>query len=265
MKNRNSVFLYIDNYAGMLIPTDEVYKNQAEIKNTQYRNQFHLRVKNSFVFIIVIIAHISVWLCWADSTPKASTATTTLQISFVSPHESNAVPPSLVKPVEPPAAPVIDKKKMITSQQSEVVTKKVVRKNLRIKKLVIEKPEKKPSSKNNNQDIIRSAIDEKNSKQQKEETVEPAKFNADYLNNPKPDYPDVSIRLHEEGIVILKVAVSASGHADTIMIEKSSGFDRLDVAAKKAVNGWIFIPAKKGDANIFSWVLVPVKFKLEDE
>ena len=91
------------------------------------------------------------------------------------------------------------------------------------------------------------------------------KLDANYLHNPKPEYPDLSIRLHEEGIVMLKVFVSSSGFAGRVLIEKSSGFERLDNSALLVVKKWRFIAAKQGEENISSWVVVPVSFKLEDE
>jgi protein TonB len=87
---------------------------------------------------------------------------------------------------------------------------------------------------------------------------------ADYLNNPKPNYPRLSKRMGEQGEVRLKVQVSTTG--DVLMVElvKSSGFERLDEAALAAVKNWKFKPAKQGDEPVSSWVEVPVKFILEE-
>ena len=38
---------------------------------------------------------------------------------------------------------------------------------------------------------------------------------------------------------------------------------RLDEAAQKTVRNWRFIPAKRGDTAVQSFVLVPIIFKLE--
>ena len=99
-------------------------------------------------------------------------------------------------------------------------------------------------------------------------TAEPApvteqpKFNAAYLSNPAPVYPKRSRMLVEEGIVKLKVRVSADGQPLSVALEKSSGFSRLDDAALAAVKRWQFVPAKRGDQSIEGWVIVPVSFKL---
>jgi periplasmic protein TonB len=92
--------------------------------------------------------------------------------------------------------------------------------------------------------------------------IEAPKFNAAYLSNPAPIYPRRSRVLEEEGVVKLKVHVSAAGKALQVQLFKSSGFSRLDEAALDAVKGWNFVPAKQGDQSIEGWVIVPISFKL---
>jgi periplasmic protein TonB len=95
------------------------------------------------------------------------------------------------------------------------------------------------------------------------EALSQARFDADYLKNPAPAYPPLARRMGEEGKVILRVSVNPQGTADSIEIRTSSGSPRLDEAAQKTVRNWKFIPAKRGDAAVQSWVLVPIIFKLE--
>jgi protein TonB len=90
-----------------------------------------------------------------------------------------------------------------------------------------------------------------------------ARFDADYLHNPKPIYPPLSRRNGEQGKVLLKVRVSAQGAALDVAISKSSGFDRLDAAAGDAVARWRFVPARRGDEPVDSSVVVPITFALE--
>jgi protein TonB len=90
-----------------------------------------------------------------------------------------------------------------------------------------------------------------------------ARFDADYLHNPKPVYPPLSRRQGEEGKVLLKVRVSAKGEALEVAVSKSSGFPRLDNAAIDAVTRWRFVPAKRGDETVDSSVVVPITFALE--
>lgn len=95
-----------------------------------------------------------------------------------------------------------------------------------------------------------------------EPEIEPPRFGVAYLNNPAPNYPNLSKRMGEEGRVLLRVLVSASGKAEGVELEKSSGYERLDNAAIDVVKKWSFIPAKKGKEVLSAYVLVPVKFTL---
>ncbi len=90
------------------------------------------------------------------------------------------------------------------------------------------------------------------------------RFDADYLNNPSPAYPPLSRRLREEGKVMLRVFVEASGAAGTVEIRTSSGFERLDKSAVTAVSRWKFVPAKQGTEAVGAWVVVPIIFSLKD-
>ena len=56
-------------------------------------------------------------------------------------------------------------------------------------------------------------------------------------------YPRVSRYLKEEGVVILEVNVSKSGNALEVRIAKSSGYERLDLYAKKKVKKAKFTPS----------------------
>ena len=86
---------------------------------------------------------------------------------------------------------------------------------------------------------------------------------ADYLNNPSPVYPVLSRRLGEEGKVVLRVYVEASGEPGKAEIHSSSGYKRLDQSALSAVQKWKFVPAHQGEKAIGAFVLVPVIFNLK--
>jgi protein TonB len=90
-----------------------------------------------------------------------------------------------------------------------------------------------------------------------------ARFDADYLDNPKPVYPHASRRLGEQGKVLLRVYVSAAGLAEKVEIKLGSGFARLDQAAHDAVSRWRFVPARRGEQAVAAWVQVPITFQLD--
>jgi protein TonB len=89
------------------------------------------------------------------------------------------------------------------------------------------------------------------------------RFDADYLKNPAPPYPAIARRMGEQGKVILRVAVSAHGTAESVEVRTSSGSPRLDEAAVNTIRHWKFVPARRGDTPVASSVLVPINFKLE--
>lgn len=93
--------------------------------------------------------------------------------------------------------------------------------------------------------------------------VTAARFDADYLQNPAPAYPQLSRKLREEGKVLLLVQVSARGEAERVQIKQGCGFFRLDEAAVNAVRKWRFIPARRGTEAVASSVVVPVVFRLD--
>jgi protein TonB len=93
--------------------------------------------------------------------------------------------------------------------------------------------------------------------------VTPPRFDAAYLKNPAPNYPNMSRRLREIGTVQLRVRVSAVGEPLEVLMAKSSGYGRLDESALAAVKKWKFQPATRGDTAIEAWVLVPVEFSLK--
>lgn len=90
----------------------------------------------------------------------------------------------------------------------------------------------------------------------------PPRFDAAYLDNPAPAYPALSRRLGEQGLVRLRVLVSAAGEPERVELERSSGSLRLDHSAQAAVARWRFVPARRGSEAVPAWVIVPISFHL---
>jgi len=105
------------------------------------------------------------------------------------------------------------------------------------------------------------------SEHKREQATAPAtvpRFNATYLSNAAPRYPDAARRSGEQGTVTLRVHVARDGAASRVAVEKSSGSPHLDAAALEAVKAWRFAPARRGAEAIESWILVPIVFRLEN-
>ena len=80
----------------------------------------------------------------------------------------------------------------------------------------------------------------------------------------RPSYPRESREKGEEGKVVLDVVVSVEGRAEKVTIVESSGFERLDEAAKKAIGAARFWPARTEDGEATAAVLrIPLVFKLK--
>ena len=81
----------------------------------------------------------------------------------------------------------------------------------------------------------------------------------------RPDYPPAALRLEQQGEVMVKLRVLASGAAADVQVRSSSGHALLDEAALRYLRGARFIPAQDrsgqpGD----SLVIVPIRFVLQD-
>jgi len=91
----------------------------------------------------------------------------------------------------------------------------------------------------------------------------PPSFSAEYLHNPIPEYPPLARRRGEQGRVLLRVTVSATGEAAVVAVSESSGYELLDQSALRAVKTWRFVPAKFNNHAVVAEVTVPVRFTLE--
>lgn len=81
-----------------------------------------------------------------------------------------------------------------------------------------------------------------------------------YLKAPSPVYPRESSRRREQGTVVLRVLVDPAGRPAQIQIERSSGFERLDVAARQAVEKALFQPHEVNGVAQAAQVLIPIEF-----
>jgi protein TonB len=90
--------------------------------------------------------------------------------------------------------------------------------------------------------------------------VPPVVEAVEYVRAPAPVYPHESSRKRERGTVILRVLVDASGRPAQIQIERSSGFARLDDAARDAVQKALFRPHEVDGHAQPAQVLIPIEF-----
>ena len=79
----------------------------------------------------------------------------------------------------------------------------------------------------------------------------------------KPDYPTASRRMEEEGTVSLRFLVGVDGKVIQSEIEKSSGFKRLDEAARAGLSKCRFQPATVDGRPEQAWASMKYTWRLE--
>ncbi len=79
----------------------------------------------------------------------------------------------------------------------------------------------------------------------------------------KPEYPVSSKRMEEEGSVTLRFLVGKDGKVIQSEIEKSSGFKRLDEAARAGLAKRQFRPAMTDGKPEEAWTTIKYLWRLE--
>ncbi len=92
--------------------------------------------------------------------------------------------------------------------------------------------------------------------------VQQPSSNADYLQNPKPNYPSLSARLGETGRTVYKVWIGVDGKPQRAELVSSSGFPRLDKAAYDTVMSWRYVPGMRNGVAETMAVNVPIHWEL---
>jgi periplasmic protein TonB len=82
----------------------------------------------------------------------------------------------------------------------------------------------------------------------------------EYVRVDKPVFPRESARRREYGTVVLRVLVDTLGRPAQVQIERSSGYSRLDTAALKCVEKFLFRPHEVNGVAQPAQVLIPVGF-----
>jgi protein TonB len=225
-------------------------------------------VGSTALAIASVLLHAGVIFWWMSRPvqiqPLSSAQTVAVELIAVAPPVPEPVP--AVAPTEPqaPAPEAVHDEVM---QEDEMAVQHSVLKNKVVKKKPPEKKVKQVQQQPLQEPVIPSAAPTPAATTAPAPapaaSITAARYDADYLKNPSPPYPSMSRRLAEEGRVLLRVQVSPTGHVMAIEIKKSSGFTRLDEAARKAVTHWRFSPARQGNTALVSWVEVPIQFSLQ--
>jgi periplasmic protein TonB len=85
----------------------------------------------------------------------------------------------------------------------------------------------------------------------------------EYIQRPEPQYPPISKRMREEGKVTLRILVNERGRPEKVEVQKSSGFSRLDDAAKQAALSAVFKPYMEDGRPVAVYAIVPINFSIQ--
>ena len=84
-----------------------------------------------------------------------------------------------------------------------------------------------------------------------------------YLEPLQVDYPRLSKRLGETGVVMLRIFIDEAGRVREAQVSRTSGHPRLDDAAMAAVQKARFKPPSENGQAVSGYAQVPVDFQLE--
>jgi protein TonB len=88
-------------------------------------------------------------------------------------------------------------------------------------------------------------------------------FDLDERGIPKPEYPDVSYRRREEGLVKLDLEIVANGTVGRIVVLDDAGYPRLAAAAVASAKTARFNPETCDGRPVICHVVVPYRFTLQ--
>jgi len=89
-------------------------------------------------------------------------------------------------------------------------------------------------------------------------TVKPA----DVVRMAKPEFPQLPLRLHWEGFVLVRVQVGLDGKAKQALVAKSTNPMFNDAALESAMTAE-YAPATMPQGPVASWVEIPFTFKFQ--
>ncbi len=86
----------------------------------------------------------------------------------------------------------------------------------------------------------------------------------DARNCSKPEYPPASLRAQETGLVVLQFLIGADSSVLDSKVERSSGYRRLDDAAKRALSLCKFKAGTEEGKPVQSWARIEYQWKIDD-
>ncbi len=82
------------------------------------------------------------------------------------------------------------------------------------------------------------------------------------VRNPDPEYPFASRQRGDQGVVTVRLGVSAAGEVTDVEVIATSGYPALDASARQAVQRWRFRPAMRDGVPIPGSIRTAIHFRL---
>ncbi len=83
-----------------------------------------------------------------------------------------------------------------------------------------------------------------------------------YDKLPDLNFPLLSKRAREEGTVVLRITVDATGRLKQATVHRSSGFERIDQAALRDIHSARFVPYMEDGKPVEWQTLAPLAYEL---
>ena len=87
---------------------------------------------------------------------------------------------------------------------------------------------------------------------------------SDWVRLPEVEYPLASRRLKEEGTVVVRALIDTRGVPKQAVLQRSSGYTRLDQQALRAAMTARVKPRTENGVPFEFWIAMPLAFELED-
>lgn len=87
---------------------------------------------------------------------------------------------------------------------------------------------------------------------------------SDWVRVPEVEYPLASRRLKEEGTVVVRALIDTRGVPKQVVLQRSSGYTRLDQQAMRAAMTARVKPRTENGVPFEFWIAMPLAFELED-
>ncbi len=227
-------------------------------------------VSVAMVTILACLLHCLIFI-WYETRPALAPVSEAKPLPMIdialeapsagAPEEAKPTPPKPTPP-KPKVKPIKKPKPKPPKEKTKSEIKKpVVREEQSDTK---SEPVSAPVKDNTHNNPVVGTKADSTSKRSESGKISQARAFAGYLHNPKPHYPGIARSRHWEGLVLLRVYVTPDGRCGNLNLARSSGHEVLDESAVAAVRNWQFVPGKRGDTPIASWVTVPIEFNIRN-